>query len=112
MKNFLFFCLICAGLLVMSMQKQTVASGNMLPHSFWLKDTLGVEDSLQRAEMLEAGELIYTGKCTRCHVAKPVDNWTEEEWRPILKSMIRKTKLDSLQSAQVTAYVQANCRKP
>lgn len=60
---------------------------------------------------LAAGKVIYTGKCTRCHTAKPVDNWTADEWKPILKSMVRKTKLDSIETAQVTAYVNANCRK-
>lgn len=63
------------------------------------------------AELLEAGKLVYTTKCSRCHAAKPVENWTAEGWQPILKSMIPKAKLDSVQSAQVTAYVKANAKK-
>lgn len=61
--------------------------------------------------LVAAGKTIYTGKCTRCHEAKPVANWNAEQWKPILKSMIKKTRLDSLESAQVTAYVNEYCKK-
>ncbi|NCT75858.1 MAG: hypothetical protein GXC78_15070 [Chitinophagaceae bacterium] len=68
--------------------------------------------SMAGAADIEAGKQIYTvGKCTKCHEAKPVDNWTAEQWKPILKSMIPKAKLDSLQRAQVTAYVNLHARK-
>jgi mono/diheme cytochrome c family protein len=60
---------------------------------------------------IEAGQVIYTTKCVRCHNAKPVQRWTVEDWKPILRSMIPKAKLDSTQSAQVTAYVEAFARK-
>ena len=60
---------------------------------------------------LEAGKVVYTTKCSRCHAAKPVENWTAEGWQPILKSMIPKARLDSVQSYQVTAYVKANAKK-
>lgn len=60
---------------------------------------------------LEAGKVVYTTKCSRCHATKPLENWTAEGWQPILKSMIPKAKLDSVQSAQVTAYVKANAKK-
>jgi len=63
------------------------------------------------AEILEAGRLVYTTKCSKCHATKPVENWTVDGWQPILKSMIPKAKLDSVQSAQVTAYVKANAKK-
>lgn len=61
---------------------------------------------------IEAGKQIYTvGKCTKCHEAKPVDRWNAEQWKPILKSMIPKAKLDSLQRVQVTAYINLHARK-
>jgi uncharacterized membrane protein len=60
---------------------------------------------------LEAGKVVFTTKCSKCHATKPVGNWTVEGWQPILKSMIPKARLDSVQSAQVTAYVKANARK-
>lgn len=55
----------------------------------------------------EAGYAIYTTQCIRCHNAKPVGQFTQEEWAPILKSMVRKAKLDSVETAQVTAFVNA-----
>lgn len=68
--------------------------------------------STASAADLEAGKQIYTvGKCAKCHDAKPVDKWTAEEWKPILKSMIPKAKLDSVQRMQVTAYVNLHARK-
>src|SRR6218665_204738 len=63
------------------------------------------------ATELEAGKIVYTTKCAKCHAAKPLENWTNEAWQPILKAMIPKARLDSVQSAQVTAYVKANAKK-
>jgi len=60
---------------------------------------------------LEAGHTIYTTRCAKCHAAKPVEKWTVEGWQPILKAMIPKARLDSVQAAQVTAYVKENAKK-
>jgi hypothetical protein len=60
---------------------------------------------------ISAGQIVYTTKCIRCHDAKPVQRWTSGEWKPILRSMIPKAKLDSTQSAHVTAYVEAFAKK-
>lgn len=38
-------------------------------------------------------------------------DWTEEEWKPILNSMVKKAKLNDLQVSQVTQYVNANAKK-
>lgn len=61
---------------------------------------------------IEAGQVIYTTKCVRCHDAKPVQRWNVEEWKPILRSMIRKSKLDSTESSNVTLYVNYHAKKP
>lgn len=58
-----------------------------------------------------AGKTIYETKCTRCHAAKPVENYTSERWTGILKSMVPKAKLDSMQAAQVTAFVYTHAKK-
>ena len=60
---------------------------------------------------LEAGKRIYETKCIRCHTAKPVDTYTEARWVGILRSMVPKARLDSLQTAQLTLYVNANAKK-
>jgi len=61
--------------------------------------------------VIEAGHAVYTTKCTKCHPAKVVDNYTSDRWTGILKSMIPKAKLDDTESGQVTAYVMANAKK-
>ncbi|RYY62094.1 MAG: hypothetical protein EOO05_04085 [Chitinophagaceae bacterium] len=59
----------------------------------------------------EAGRMIYTTKCAKCHESKPVDHWNQAEWQPILKSMIKKSRLDSLQDFQVRLYVNTHAKK-
>lgn len=51
------------------------------------------------------GKTIYTTKCARCHGAKPVENWTVQEWIPIMDRMAPKARLDDTEKANVTAYV-------
>lgn len=54
---------------------------------------------------VSAGKTIYTTKCARCHGAKPVTNWTVQEWIPIIDRMAPKARLDETEKANVTAYV-------
>jgi mono/diheme cytochrome c family protein len=61
--------------------------------------------------LVEAGKSVFATKCTKCHPAKVVENYTTERWTGILKSMIPKAKLDETEAAQVTAYVNANAKK-
>ncbi|MBZ4188746.1 c-type cytochrome [Niabella beijingensis] len=60
---------------------------------------------------LVAGKAIYKIKCTTCHKEKNVTDWTQEEWKPILNSMVKKAKLNELQISQVTQYVNANAKQ-
>ena len=61
--------------------------------------------------LVDAGKAVYAVKCTKCHPAKVVENYTAEKWEGILKAMIPKAKLDETESAQVTAFVNANAKK-
>lgn len=61
--------------------------------------------------MVEAGKTVFNTKCTKCHAAKVVDNYTVDKWNSILKSMIPKAKLDDTEAAQVTAFVTAGAKK-
>jgi mono/diheme cytochrome c family protein len=61
--------------------------------------------------LVEAGKAVFTTKCTKCHPAKVVENYTAERWTGILEKMIPKAKLDETEAAQVTAYVNANAKK-
>ena len=65
------------------------------------------------ASVVQAGETIFTTKCTQCHHAKSkkVSKTTYEKLRPILGAMVQKAKLNSDEIAQVSAYVHANAKK-
>ena len=52
-----------------------------------------------------AGKGIYTTKCSRCHGAKKVDDYTVQQWIPIMDRMAPKARLDAGEKANVTAYV-------
>ncbi len=60
---------------------------------------------------IEAGHTLFTTKCTRCHKAKPVEKWTYDELRPVLASMVKKAKLNTTETEQVSAYVYAHAKK-
>lgn len=72
------------------------------------------EDKVSKtATTIEAGEVIFTTKCTKCHKAKDeaVASKTFEELRPILASMSKKARLNSEEVEQVSAYVFAHSKK-
>ena len=66
---------------------------------------------LTSSNPLVAGKAIYQIKCTKCHKEKPVSDWTAEEWKPILNSMVKKAKLNDLEISQVTQYVNTHAKK-
>ena len=74
------------------------------------QDSLHLPSDSVKSNPLAAGLIIYEGKCAKCHAPKKVDNWTSEEWKPILRSMNRKARLDSTEAANVTAYVMAHAK--
>ncbi len=59
---------------------------------------------MEGAEVV-AGKEIYTTKCGRCHGVKKVEDWTVQEWVPIMDRMAPKARLDAAEKAHVTAYV-------
>lgn len=63
------------------------------------------------AAAIEAGKIIYETKCTRCHAPKPVQDYTTTRWVGILRAMVPKARLDSVQTIQLTAYVNTNAKK-
>jgi hypothetical protein len=86
--------------------KKTVPAASMPPAS-------SMDSAVAAADpaMIEAGKVVFNTKCTKCHAAKTVENYTVERWAGILHSMIPKAKLDETESAQVTAFVNANAKK-
>jgi mono/diheme cytochrome c family protein len=59
------------------------------------------------------GRELYVGKCAKCHVAEPVQNYTELEWvEDIMPPMVKKTKLNAYEAEAVLAYVLAARKIP
>ena len=63
------------------------------------------------AEQIEAGHVVYTNNCGKCHGLKEPGNYTKDAWTPILKGMIPKAKLNADDAKLVTAYVMANAKQ-
>ena len=71
------------------------------------KSTEGVSDleaEAPRTAIME-GELLYAKKCTKCHDAKTIADYTPEQWAKILPNMTEKAKLTETETHQVTEYV-------
>lgn len=54
---------------------------------------------------LNEGHNIYMTKCTQCHGAKEIEDYTEERWNPILDNMARKAKLTDVEKETVKHYI-------
>jgi cytochrome c5 len=54
------------------------------------------------------GRRIYYGRCTPCHAADPVKDYTRSEWREIVADMAGRAKLSGPERSAVLAYVLAN----
>ncbi len=55
------------------------------------------------AEM--AGMKLYANNCGKCHDLPVISEHSIERWNKVLPPMIKKSKLDEAQGANVTAYV-------
>ena len=62
---------------------------------------------------LEAGRALYVGKCTKCHTAEPVRDYSAAQWQgKIIPAMAQKAKLTPEETANVLAYVLAASKAP
>ena len=59
------------------------------------------------AATLEEGRRIFTGACTACHSASPVEKHAPEEWRSIVAQMAPRAKLDAARQSALLAYLAA-----
>jgi mono/diheme cytochrome c family protein len=48
---------------------------------------------------------LYTNNCGKCHDLPVISEHSIERWNKVLPPMIKKSKLDEAQGANVTAYV-------
>jgi cytochrome c5 len=51
------------------------------------------------------GRKIYFGRCTSCHAADPVSDYTRSEWHGIIAEMAPKAKLSGAERSALTAYI-------
>lgn len=70
-----------------------------------ITDVDPVEEKDNSMAAIDAGKSVYQSKCTKCHEAKTISNFTKEQWDGILPAMISKAKLDSETASQVSKYV-------
>ncbi len=56
---------------------------------------------------LEHGRQIFTGRCTACHAAPPMDKHTPAQWRAIVADMSQRARLDGAQRSALLAYIEA-----
>ncbi len=67
----------------------------------------GMLDSTADAEALSRGRKTYLTRCTTCHSAQAVRDYSLKEWERIIPEMCRLAKLSPAQSADIRAYVLA-----
>lgn len=51
------------------------------------------------------GRSIYSGKCTTCHSAKTITNYSAAQWQAIIPSMAKNAGLSSAETSALTDYV-------
>jgi len=56
-------------------------------------------------ESLRAGQDIYNNQCTKCHDAKDINDYSEDEWLPLIDKMSRKAHLDDSDKEIVRRYI-------
>jgi cytochrome c5 len=63
-------------------------------------------------EMLARGRHLYLTKCTKCHAAEPVRDYTASEWHGLMPEMGEETKLSAADEEAVLQYVLAAGKVP
>ncbi|GEM_PF-2173657 len=60
---------------------------------------------------IEAGKVLSSTKCAKCHNEKDYSKATYEEQRPVLAAMVKKAKLEESEIQQISAYVHSKAKK-
>ena len=54
---------------------------------------------------LAEGKQLYDNNCAKCHKWYEPKQFSKEEWKPILVRMQKKAKLDDMQMASITNFI-------
>lgn len=65
--------------------------------------------SSSRDGELAPGREIYFGKCIKCHLPEPVQNYSAAQWREIVRDMAPEAKLTPAEEAALLHYVVSEC---
>jgi len=57
-----------------------------------------------------AGQSMYENNCAKCHKLFSPTDFNQAEWAPILVRMQRKAKLDDMQIASITTYINSQAK--
>ncbi len=74
------------------------------PQAAWLG---GVAGGGASPAVLESGRHLYLTRCTKCHTAEPVRDYSAQEWRELMPEMAQDAKMTAEEEAAVLAYVLA-----
>lgn len=61
-------------------------------------------------DQIAQGKTLMDARCSKCHDLKPTENYTIEQWEPILDAMIPKAKLLEDEGNLVRAYILLNAK--
>ena len=64
------------------------------------------------SEQLTLGRHLYLTKCTKCHAAEPVRDYTASEWHGLMPDMGEETKMTAGEEEAVLRYVLAAGKVP
>jgi cytochrome c5 len=101
--------LVMIAIVVFACHRKTVAASDDIVISNRAKtETI---KTASNSETVSAGQNVYSSRCGRCHYLKTPQDYTQQQWDNILKSMIPKANLNKEEAKQVTAYVMEHAKK-
>lgn len=57
---------------------------------------------------LAEGKSLYENNCAKCHRLYKADEFSKEEWKPIVDRMIKKAHMDEAQGEKIYSYLTMN----
>lgn len=63
--------------------------------------------TVMTAELAE-GKSLYDNNCAKCHRLYKAEEFSKEEWKPIVARMAKKSHLDEIQGQKIYNYITMN----
>jgi cytochrome c5 len=68
------------------------------------KPTAPIKNTVMTAELAE-GKSLYENNCGKCHYLHNTNEFSSNDWKPIVARMLKKAQLDDLQGQKIYNYV-------